>query len=99
MVYFLAANPEEYLQKVACPVLATNGDKDLQVHVDNLKGIEAALKKGKNKTYQIQVFENLNHLLQTSETGASEDYIKIEETIAPKVLKAIDEWLQQVAIY
>ncbi|MGH1338148.1 MAG: alpha/beta hydrolase family protein [Aureispira sp.] len=99
MAYFLAANPEEYLQKVQCPVLAINGDKDLQVHVDNLKGIEEALKKGKNKTYQIQAFENLNHLLQTSETGAIEEYVKIEETISPKVLIAIDKWLQEVAIY
>lgn len=99
MQYFLAANPTHYLSQVQSPVLAINGDKDLQVHVDNLKGIETALKKANNNQYSIQAFENLNHLLQTSETGAIEEYVTIEETISPKVLTAIDSWLQQIGIY
>lgn len=99
MQYFLSANPEDYLSKVHCPVLAINGKKDLQVHVDNLKGIEKALKKAKNKEYSVQAFDNLNHLLQTAETGAVSEYILIEETISPNVLTAINTWLQQVKIY
>lgn len=99
MQYFLAANPAHYLSQVQSPVLAINGDKDLQVHVDNLKGIEAALKKGKNTQYSIQAFENLNHLLQSSETGAIEEYVTIEETLSSKVLTAIDSWLQQIGMY
>jgi pimeloyl-ACP methyl ester carboxylesterase len=97
--YFLKANPADYLQKVSCPVLAINGNKDLQVHVNNLKGIEKALKKGKNPSYKIQAFQNLNHLLQTSETGAIEEYVEIEETISPKVLEAIDEWWKMLDLY
>lgn len=97
--YFLSANPADYLQKVSCPVLAINGDKDLQVHVKNLKGIEKALKKGNKPPYKIQAFQHLNHLLQTSETGAIEEYVEIEETISPKVLEAIHEWWQEVEMY
>lgn len=99
MQYFLATNPATYLSQVQSPVLAINGDKDLQVHVNNLKGIEAALKKANNQQYSIQAFENLNHLLQTSETGAVEDYVKIEETLSPKVLAAIDAWMKEIGMY
>ena len=97
--YFLKANPADYLQKVSCPVLAINGGKDLQVHVNNLKGIEKALKKGNNPPYKIHAFQNLNHLLQTAETGAIEEYVQIEETIAPKVLEAIHEWWKGLELY
>jgi pimeloyl-ACP methyl ester carboxylesterase len=99
MRYFLAMNPQEYLSKIHCPVLAINGEKDLQVHPDNLKAIEKALKEGKNNKYQILVFPDLNHLLQTSETGAVDEYAEIEETISPKVLTAINAWLKQEKIY
>lgn len=97
--YFLATNPQDYLQKVSCPVLAINGEKDLQVHANNLEAIEEALKQGKNKNYSIQAFPNLNHLLQTAETGAVAEYVKIEETMAPEVLAAIHLWLEKVAVY
>ncbi len=99
MHYFLAFDPSIYLQQVSCPVLAINGDKDLQVHVNNLAAIETALKKGKNPPHKTLALKNLNHLFQTTETGAIEEYGTLEETLAPKVLTTIDEWLKAVAIY
>jgi len=47
---FLTYDPSEALSKIKCPVLAVNGEKDLQVPPkQNLEAIERALKKEKIK--------------------------------------------------
>jgi pimeloyl-ACP methyl ester carboxylesterase len=74
MRYFISYKPIETLRKVKCPVLAINGEKDLQVATKpNLEGIEAALKLAKNKNVKIVSLPNLNHLFQTAETGAMDE--------------------------
>jgi hypothetical protein len=35
----------------------------------------------------------LNHLFQTCSTGATSEYIKIEETMSPLVLQAVSDWI------
>jgi hypothetical protein len=75
-------------------VLAINGDKDLQVPaLENLSAIARALKAGGNKDYSIVFLPNLNHLFQTSLTGAIPEYAKIEETISPVALDTISNWI------
>jgi pimeloyl-ACP methyl ester carboxylesterase len=92
--YFLAYDPRRTLKKVKVPVLALNGENDTQVSAkENLPLIAAALKKGRNKDYTIKSFPKLNHLFQTSQTGAVSEYDKIEETIAPVVLETIADWI------
>jgi len=92
--YFIAYNPRPTLEKVKVPVLAINGENDLQVAPkENLDLIAAALKTGGNKDYTIKSFPKLNHLFQTSETGSPGEYAKIEETISPKVLETISDWI------
>jgi hypothetical protein len=92
--YFLTLDPRPALQKVKCPALALNGENDLQVPAnENLREIEAALKAGGNKDVTIARLPRLNHLFQTSETGSPNEYIKIEETIAPVALKTIGDWI------
>lgn len=94
----LTYNPVPYLEKVKCPVLAINGEKDLQVPVrQNLHRIESALKKGGNNRYLVKELPGLNHLFQTAETGLPGEYAKIEETISPTALKTIGDWIQKVA--
>lgn len=91
------AKPEEYLAKLTCPVLAINGSKDFQVPATaNLAAIEAALGSSGNKNVKIMEFENLNHLFQTSSTGALSEYSEIEETMAPVALNAITDWVVEV---
>ncbi|MGH9802335.1 MAG: alpha/beta hydrolase family protein, partial [Blastocatellia bacterium] len=52
--YFLSYDPRPALMKVKCPVLALNGENDLQVPVnENLREIEAALKRSGNKDVTI----------------------------------------------
>jgi pimeloyl-ACP methyl ester carboxylesterase len=87
-------DPAPTLRRVKCPVLAIYGEKDVQVPPDrNAEGIEAALKKGRNKDYQVEVLPGLNHLFQTAETGAPAEYSKIEETLSPVVLERIATWI------
>ena len=53
MVYFMKFNPATTLEKVKCPVLAVNGEKDLQVPPkENLIAIRNALTKGGNKNIE-----------------------------------------------
>lgn len=92
--YFLSYNPRPTLEKVSIPVLALNGDNDVQVSAkENLALISAALKAGRNKNFTVKSFPQLNHLFQTSQTGLPNEYGNIEETISPAVLEAIASWI------
>ena len=92
--FFLTYDPKPTLSKVRCPVLAINGEKDLQVPPqENLSAIEAALVAGGNKNFTVKELPGLNHLFQTSQTGLPAEYAKIEETISPEVLKIIGDWI------
>ena len=92
--YFLNYDPRPALTKLRQPVLAINGDKDVQVAPkENLAAIEAALKAGGNKDYMVKELSGLNHLFQTANTGAVSEYAKIEETISPTALKVMGDWI------
>ena len=93
MRYILTLDPAPFLGKVRCPVLAVNGDKDLQVPPENLEAVRAALEKGGNKNVRAMVLPGLNHLLQTSQTGAIREYAALDETLAPSAADAITAWL------
>lgn len=91
---FLKLNPQDYLSRVACPVLALNGTKDLQVpYEDNLKAIESSLKSAGNLNYKVKALQGLNHLFQTSQTGLISEYASIEETFSPVALEEIKSFI------
>ncbi|MDP6478800.1 MAG: alpha/beta fold hydrolase [Phycisphaerales bacterium] len=91
---FVRYNPAPTLAKVTCPVLAINGELDLQVpHTQNLDAIAAALTKGGNTDWTVRAFPGLNHLFQHSETGLVSEYGQIEETISEEVLDFIADWI------
>ena len=93
---FLTLNPEVYLSKVTCPLLAINGGLDLQVPPkENLEAIEKALIFGGNSDYVVEELPGLNHLFQTAKTGSPSEYAKIEETISPAALDMIWKWLEK----
>lgn len=95
MQFFIKYNPAVSLEKVKCPVLAINGQKDLQVPAKvNLEAIKNALDKGKNKNATVMELPNLNHLFQECKTGSPEEYATIEETISPKALEEVKNWIQ-----
>lgn len=95
MKCFLDLEPSVYLEKVKQPVLVLNGTKDLQVlYKQNLPAIEKALKKGGNKSYEIHKLKGMNHLFQECKTGSPNEYYEIEQTISPKVLEIMKDFVK-----
>jgi len=96
MLNFIRYNPAIILEKLKCPVLAINGDKDLQVPADvNLPAIEKALKKGGNTNVKTVEFKGLNHLFQECKTGLPKEYSEIEQTMSPVALETMTNWIKQ----
>jgi len=92
--FFLNYDPRPALMKVHVPVLALNGEFDMQVPPrEDLAAIEQALKDGGNRDYKIVLLPKLNHLFQTSKTGSPSEYGAIEETIAPVALETMGDWI------
>ncbi|MBA2503122.1 MAG: alpha/beta hydrolase, partial [Pyrinomonadaceae bacterium] len=92
--YFLTYDPRPTLRKVQIPVLAINGERDLQVPPkENLAAIAEALKAGGNKDFTTVELPRLNHLFQESKTGNVDEYGKIEETFSPAALQLISDWI------
>jgi pimeloyl-ACP methyl ester carboxylesterase len=95
MVYFIKYNPAEALLKVKCPVLAINGEKDLQVPPkENLEAIKKALAKGGNKKVTAIELPGLNHLFQECKTGSPSEYAIIEQTFSPTALTEVLKWIK-----
>jgi dienelactone hydrolase len=86
-------NPSEALKNIKCPVLALNGEKDLQVPADiNLDKVKALVKS----PVTAKKYPGLNHLFQHCDTGLPNEYGSIEETISQEVLNDIVNWIKQV---
>ncbi len=92
--FFTRYEPGPDLQKITCPVLAINGEKDVQVDPKlNLPKIESSLKAGGNSAFSIKELPGLNHLFQTCKTGGVSEYQSIDETFSPLALESISSWL------
>jgi pimeloyl-ACP methyl ester carboxylesterase len=90
----LQHDPRPVLRQIQCPLLALNGEKDLQVAADeNLPGIRAALEEAGNRNVETVAFPGLNHLFQTATTGAPSEYGQIAETFAPAALEKVSQWI------
>ena len=90
--HFLDYDPGVDLAAARVPILALYGERDLQVppvqSVPVLEAIDAGLGR-----FDIRVLPGLNHLFQTAETGAPDEYARIEETMAPVALATIADWV------
>src|SRR5262249_11431066 len=87
-------DPRPALRQVTCPVLALNGEKDVQVPAEvNLQAIAATLKEAGNEDVTAVQLPNLNHLLQTCTTGAVTEYGAIEEHMSAAALETIADWI------
>jgi len=92
--FFLSYDPLPALKKARCPVLALNGEKDLQVPARvNLEGIKLAVTEGRNSQVTTTMMPGLNHLFQHATTGSPTEYARIEETFAPEALSTINDWI------
>lgn len=94
--YFFHVDPQPYLQKLSCKVLAINGNKDIQVlSSQNLPAIQKALEKSKSKVYTVKEFSGLNHLFQHCKACTVEEYRDIDETFSTEALQYITDWLDK----
>jgi len=92
--FFLDYDPVPALKKTQCPVLALNGDKDLQIaSKENLAQIEKTLREGGNQDFQTHELAGLNHLFQHAPTGSPTEYGGIQETFAPEALNFVSDWI------
>lgn len=95
MRWFLGHDPRVTLEKVNCPVLALNGEKDLQVKPkENLSAIGGAFSGSRARLLTTREFPDLNHMFQHCKTGGVNEYGQIEETMSPEVLDLMVSWIQ-----
>jgi len=92
--FFLDYDPVPALQKTLCPLLALNGEKDLQIPPkENLAKIQKAVEDAGNHDFQTTELPGLNHLFQHAPTGSPTEYGGILETMAPEALNAVSDWV------
>lgn len=94
MRQFLAFETVNYLKKLKLPILAINGSEDIQVPPnDAYAGFQNDLSAQSEATSSLTIINGLNHLFQTCIICNVEEYGDLEETISPKVLEAMAEWI------
>jgi alpha/beta superfamily hydrolase len=97
--YFITTDAANFWKKVNCPVLALNGEKDLQVSArENLPAIEKAVRSSGNKAVKTISLPGLNHLFQHCTTGLPSEYGQIEETFSPEALKIMSDWINGLKV-
>lgn len=90
--HFIDFSPGVDISNTTCPVLAINGDKDLQVDAETNLGAAGRHLQGR-KNVSIKKYAGLNHLFQHCVTGKVGEYAEIEETMAQEVLDDIAKWV------
>ncbi len=91
MMEFIQTEPLPIWNTLTPNALILNGEFDQQVPVALNKNIGEQLNNRENINFII--VSNTNHLFQTTKNGAVSEYGNIEETISPKVLELINEFL------
>jgi uncharacterized protein len=92
---FMKMNPQNYLTKTNCPVLALNGEKDIQVSAKpNLAGIKTALQKNNNNHVTTMEMPGLNHLFQHCKKCSADEYGELEESFDTVTLKIMLDWIK-----
>jgi pimeloyl-ACP methyl ester carboxylesterase len=84
--------PLEYLKKVAVPVLALVGSLDKVVPAGPYAGVMRPVLANIPGS-RLEVLPNLNHMMQTAQTGSFTEFDTIEETVAPLALRTVGDWI------
>jgi hypothetical protein len=92
----LQDNPVSYLARVHVPVLAFVGSLDRIVPAEPyVKAMRPALAGIPGS--KVLVLPGLNHVMQTAHTGSPREFGVIEESISPRALKTIGDWIGEQA--
>lgn len=90
--YFLAYKPKQYLSQITCPILALNGEKDIQVSPRNLQAIKDAASQSQVSTITLK---NTNHLFQRCASCTIGEYGMLTESFSPDALELMKTWMRQ----
>ena len=94
MRWYSGYDPRETLAKIQCPVLAINGEKDVQVPArENIDAIQQTLTKNGNKNFKTLVLPGLNHLFQKCKKCTTSEYVLLEETLNQSALEVTGTWM------
>jgi|SRR5579862_152349 len=94
--YTLTYDPAETLKKIKVPILALNGERDFVVsHEVNLSRLTKTLQEAQHSDYTVLSLPHLNHGFQTCMTGSLQENPRIEETVAPRVLEILTDWIKK----
>jgi len=87
--------PQLYLSKIKCPVLALNGTLDYKLECNpNLKMIEESLKANGNNNVTTIALEGVDHSFHTTKLKNGLPYLSIpHEKFSQKALNIITEWI------
>ncbi len=90
---FIKMNPADWVQNIRIPVFAAFGEKDQQINAGaNMAKLIKTLPPGRKN--RLEIYPGLNHLFQTSNTGAVAEYAALSETFSQDALDDILEWIQ-----
>lgn len=96
-LHFMRYDPTADLKRVKCPVLALNGEKDIQVDAaQNLNAIQRKITSNGNRQVTVKAYPGLNHLFQTCKECTVSEYAYLPETFSPQVLDDITRWITTV---
>jgi pimeloyl-ACP methyl ester carboxylesterase len=92
--HFLRLKPSDFVERISCPTLLIQGEKDVQVDAEsNLNALRMALRRSGAKTVNSYLLPDLNHLLQPCITGLPSEYGNISITIDEQVLAIMARWI------
>lgn len=93
-VSLLKTDPTPVWGAVTIPLLAINGDKDIQVpHESHLEGIKASAKSSPKAEFL--VLSNVNHMMQTASDGNPKLYGENSVTVDPDIAILIKDWFSR----
>jgi pimeloyl-ACP methyl ester carboxylesterase len=96
MRFFLRYDPADDWSRVTAPVLGVFAGRDAQVDLDeNLPAFEAALAAAGNDDVTVVVLPEANHLFQRAETGALDEYLRLEMAFLPELPETVSGWLTE----
>ena len=92
-VAFVRLNPQDYIKQVKCPVLALNGEWDVQVNAQqNLNALKSIC-----STAEIKSYPKVNHMFQEAPSfEKSLDYGAISQTFSPEILDDMAKWIVKI---
>ncbi|MCG1037144.1 alpha/beta hydrolase [Polaribacter sargassicola] len=89
---WMQINPTEKIKELTIPILIINGDKDLQVKVEDAKLLHAA-----NPKSELVIIENMNHVLKNIEKDADNmaSYFSADYPISEKLIETIIKFVKK----